>query len=238
VRGVHGDSRSERCLMSAPNRLALFDCDGTLIDSQHEIVEAMTRAFEAVKLDAPARAEILSIIGLSLPRAMARLVPHADEAFHHHLSEQYKTSFRAMREAGTVSEPLYPGIAELIEDLASDGWLLGVATGKSDRGLKICLTRHGLLDKFVTLQTADRHPSKPHPAMAHAALGEAGASPEGSVMIGDTSFDMHLAHNAGLRSVGVTWGYHSALDLSQAGAHAIAVDMADLRRHIGTYDTL
>jgi len=222
--------------VSQPNRLALFDCDGTLIDSQHDIVEAMNRAFGAVKLDMPSRADILSIIGLSLPAAMARLVPNADSDFHDHLSEQYKVAFRAMRTEGGVGEPLYPGIAELIQDLDEQGWMLGVATGKSDRGLQICLTNHGLIDKFVTLQTADRHPSKPHPSMALQAMAEAGAAPETTVMIGDTSFDILMAHNAGMRAIGVTWGYQSADELHDAGAHAVAVDMEQLRRHIAGHD--
>lgn len=222
--------------MSQPNRLALFDCDGTLIDSQHDIVEAMNRAFRAVALDIPSRADILSIIGLSLPAAMARLVPNADSDFHDHLSEQYKVAFRAMRTEGGVGEPLYPGIAELIQDLDEQGWMLGVATGKSDRGLQICLTNHGLIDKFVTLQTADRHPSKPHPSMALQAMAEAGAAPETTVMIGDTSFDILMAHNAGMRAIGVTWGYQSADELHDAGAHAVAVDMEQLRRHIAGHD--
>lgn len=222
--------------MSAPNKLALFDCDGTLIDSQHDIVEAMTRAFAAVKLDPPGRHRVLSIIGLSLPRAMAQLVPHADAEFHEHLSEQYRQAFRAMRAAGGVAEPLYPGIAELLASLEQQGWMLGVATGKSDRGLHSCLTTHGLIDKFVTLQTADRHPSKPHPSMAHTAIAEAGASPETTIIIGDTSFDMQLAQNAGTRAIGVAWGYHDVDELLASGADAVALDMDDLARHIAAHD--
>lgn len=222
--------------MSAPNKLALFDCDGTLIDSQHDIVEAMNRAFAAVKLDPPSRPRVLSIIGLSLPRAMAHLVPHADAEFHEHLSEQYRIAFRTMRAAGRVAEPLYPGIAELLGSLEEQGWMLGVATGKSDRGLQSCLTNHGLIDKFVTLQTADRHPSKPHPSMAHTAIAEAGASPDTTVIIGDTSFDMQLAQNAGTAALGVSWGYHEAEELLAAGAHAVALDMDDLARHIAAHD--
>lgn len=216
------------------NSLVLFDCDGTLIDSQHDIVEAMNRAFAMVKLVPPQRHDVLSIIGLSLPQAIARLVPDADADFHNHLSEQYKLAFQAMRRENGVSEPLFPGIAKLIAALDNAGWLLGVATGKSDRGLNICLTNHGIIHRFVTLQTADRHPSKPHPAMAHAAMAEAGALPETTVMIGDTSFDMQMAGNAGIRAIGVDWGYHDAEDLLAAGAHAVAVDMDDLARHIGT----
>jgi phosphoglycolate phosphatase len=222
--------------MSAPNKLALFDCDGTLVDSQHDIVEAMYRSFAAVQLEPPSRPRILSVIGLSLERAMARLLPEAENDFHEYLAEQYRIAFRQMRQAGGVAEPLYPGIAELLHRLDEQGWMLGVATGKSDRGLQSCLTAHGLIDRFVTLQTADRHPSKPHPAMAHAAMAEAGAAPETTVIIGDTSYDMELARNAGTRALGVAWGYHEVGELLEAGAEAVALDMDELARHIAAHD--
>ncbi len=211
----------------------MFDCDGTLVDSQHSICTAMARAFDAVKLATPDRLTILSVVGLSLPHAMAKLLPEADEAFHHHVSDHYRDAFRAMRGEGAVSEPLYDGIAELIEALAAQGWLLGVATGKSDRGLNLCLTHHGILDRFVTLQTADRHPSKPHPSMVMEAMMEAGAVPETTVMIGDTTYDIEMAVSADVRAIGVNWGYHLPEELLAAGAAAVAVDSLDLGHHIG-----
>lgn len=214
--------------------LTVFDCDGTLVDSQHSICAAMVRAFDAVKLPAPDRPTILSVVGLSLPHAMAKLLPEADDAFHNHVSDQYREAFRAMRSEGEVSEPLYEGIAELLDLLLERGWLLGVATGKSDRGLNLCLTQHGILDRFVTLQTADRHPSKPHPAMLMEAMAEAGATPETTVMIGDTTYDIEMGGSAGVRAIGVNWGYHLPDELIEAGATAVAVDSVDLGRHIGT----
>lgn len=214
------------------NRLAVFDCDGTLVDSQHGICTAMTRAFEGEKLVAPDRATILSVVGLSLPLAMARLLPDADADYHHLLSESYKSAFQQLRRDKGVSEPLYPGIAELIRQLDADGWLLGVATGKSDRGLRLCLEHHGIHAHFVTLQTADRHPSKPHPSMLLTAMADAGASPGSTVMIGDTSFDIDMAVAAGVRGIGVAWGYHAPADLIAAGAHAVAMDSDELDRHI------
>ena len=204
------------------NRLAVFDCDGTLVDSQHSICSAMTMAFEGEKLVAPDRTTILSVVGLSLPLAIARLLPEAEADFHDHLSESYKRAFQQMRRDNAVSEPLYPGIAELIRQLDADGWLLGVATGKSDRGLALCLKHHGLHARFATLQTADGHPSKPHPSMIDAAMAEAGAAPETTLMIGDTSYDMAMACAARVTAIGVTWGYHEAEDLRRAGAHHIA----------------
>lgn len=214
------------------NRLAVFDCDGTLVDSQHSICTAMTLAFEGEKLAVPDRTTILSVVGLSLPLAIARLLPEAEADFHDHLSESYKRAFQQMRRDNAVSEPLYPGIAELIRQLDADGWLLGVATGKSDRGLNLCLSHHGIHAHFVTLQTADRHPSKPHPSMLLTAMADAGAIPETTVMIGDTSYDIDMALNAGTRALGVGWGYHPPADLIAAGAHGVAMDSDELNAHI------
>jgi phosphoglycolate phosphatase len=214
------------------NRLVVFDCDGTLVDSQHNICTAMTRAFEEAKLTPPGRLAILAVVGLSLPIAMARLLPETESDFHDHLAERYKFAFQTLRRENAVSEPLYPGIAELVLDLDAAGWLLGVATGKSDRGLNFCLTHHGIIDHFVTLQTADRHPSKPHPSMLLTAMAEAGAAPETTVMIGDTSFDIDMGLAAGARTIGVGWGYHPPHELVAAGAHGVAMDSAQLRRHI------
>lgn len=215
------------------NPLVVFDCDGTLVDSQHSICAAMAQAFDDAKLIPPDRTAILAIVGLSLPHAMARLLPEAEVDLHAHLTERYKQAFHAMRGRGQVSEPLYPGIAELIETLNAAGWLLGVATGKSDRGLALCLAHHGIADRFVTFQTADRHPSKPHPSMLLQAMADAGASPQTTVMIGDTHFDIDMGLAAGTRAIGVGWGYHRPQELLDAGAHAIAMDSAELHRHIG-----
>lgn len=204
------------------NRLALFDCDGTLVDSGATIHRALADSFERNGLRCPPAAEARRVIGLSLPQAMAELLPgrHADD--HHGMAEEYKKSFVALRMAGEVEEPLYEGIAELLDALEERGWLLGVATGKSDRGLRHCLELHGLAGRFVTLQTADRHPSKPDPAMALAAMAEAGAGPETTMVIGDTSFDMMMATGAGARAIGVDWGYHHRDELLAAGAMAVA----------------
>lgn len=210
-------------------RLAVFDCDGTLVDSQANICRAMERAFERAGEAPPARAAIRGIVGLSVVEAVAALAPQADAAFHHAVGADYKAGFAAMRASGELdAEPLYDGLVEALDDLSSAGWRLGVATGKSDRGLRILLAHHGIADRFVTLQTADRHPSKPHPAMLVAAMAEAGAQPAATVMIGDTSYDMAMARAAGVRAVGVTWGYHDHDLLIRAGAQAIARRCADL----------
>ena len=207
-------------------RLAIFDCDGTLVDSGATIHRALRTALDAHDIECPPNHFTQKVIGLSLIEAMAVLVPDGDHAV---LAQTYKDAFIAMRGAGAVDEPLYDGIPELIDALSADGWLLGVATGKSDRGLRHCLASHGLFDRFVTLQTADRHPSKPHPAMALAAMTEAGAAPHETVMIGDTGFDMGCARAAGIGAIGVCWGYHSPEELTAEGAHCVALRPGDVK---------
>lgn len=203
-------------------RLVVFDCDGTLVDSQAAIVRAMEAAFAAAELPPPDSNAVRRIVGLSLPQALLRLAPAASESARALALETYKASFRQARLDGALEEPLYPGMEALLRRLHGAGRILGVATGKSDQGLAACLARHGVGDLFTTLQTADRHPSKPHPAMLDAALFEAGAAPGEAVMIGDTVFDIAMAQAAGVRAIGVAWGYHEPAELEAAGAVGVA----------------
>jgi phosphoglycolate phosphatase len=206
-------------------KLAIFDCDGTLVDSGATIHSALQSTFDAHGLQCPPRDVTKKVIGLSLEQAMAALVPEGD---HDALSSTYRNAFMAMRGAGQVEEPLFEGIVALLDSMESDGWLLGVATGKSERGLRHCLHGHGLLDRFVTLQTADRNPSKPHPAMALSAMAETGAERARTIFVGDTGWDMGCARNAGVGAIGAGWGYHEADELEEGGAYAVAERPADV----------
>jgi len=208
--------------------LVVFDCDGTLVDSQHAIVAAMARAFAEHDLAQPPAAAVRRIIGLNLDEAMAALAPEIDDARHHSLAEAYKAEFFRQRQSGEFTDPLYPGAMEAILALAETGAMLGVATGKSQRGLRAVLDRHGLRARFATLQTADDAPGKPHPGMLLNAMAEAGACPEETVMIGDTTFDMTMARAANVAAVGVAWGYHEAQELDDAGAAAMVGEFGQL----------
>lgn len=209
-------------------RLAIFDCDGTLVDGQADVCDTMEEAFKSRGFTRPDRNEVRRLVGLSLPIAIAQLLPDADADECAGLVERYKELFRARRSSGQLYEPLYPGMAELLAKLHGDGWLLAVATGKSQRGLEACLETHGITHLFCSLQTADGHPSKPHPAMLEAALFESGAAAENAVMIGDTSFDMEMGQAAGVHAIGVEWGYHTKDDLLDCGAAVVARDMVHL----------
>lgn len=209
-------------------RLAVFDCDGTLSDGQAAVCKAMATAFEDAGLPVPDVHQIRRSVGLSLPQAIARLAPDVPAQVQANAVEAYKAAFRSARLDGSLHEPLFEGIAALLARLRVAGWTLGVATGKSDRGLRSCLQTHGVFDHFLTLQTADRHPSKPHPAMLEAAMAEALAAPADTVMIGDTVYDIDMARSAGCRAIGVAWGYHGPEELIGAGAEAVALTPEEL----------
>lgn len=213
-------------------RLAVFDCDGTLIDGQASICEAMECAFAEFGLPMPDRHEVRRAVGLSLPQAVRRLLPDSDGNMHNALADAYKRAFRAARSEGRIAQPLFGGIRDVLDALRSSGWQLAVATGMSDVGLDHCLATHGLSGHFVSRQTADRHPSKPHPAMLEAALFEAAVPADGAVMIGDTAFDMQMARDAGVRAVGVAWGYHTSEELHEAGAEYIAAAPQELSDYL------
>lgn len=210
-------------------KLVIFDCDGTLVDSQSIICAAMADAFSAHGLTCPPRAEVLSIVGLSLQEAVARLLPEADSVHVGEVADAYKNAFGHLRADPAHDEPMFDGARAAITTLAArDDVLLGIATGKSRRGMRVLFEREGLTQYFATVQTADTHPSKPHPSMIATAMAEAGASAERTVMIGDTTFDIDMARAAGVHALGVEWGYHPANALRASGAHRMATRYDDV----------
>ena len=194
-------------------RLVIFDVDGTLVDSQAEIMAAMEMSFAANGLPMLPRTAVLSIVGLSLDVAFRQLCPDADDVVQASLVQAYKDAFNALRGADGTAEksPLFPGALAVLDTLAGqDNTLLAVATGKSRRGLDKLLERYGLTGMFHSEQVADHHPSKPNPSMIMTALSELGIAQQRAVMVGDTTFDMDMARAAGVAKIGVSWGYHPA----------------------------
>jgi phosphoglycolate phosphatase len=214
-------------------KFAIFDVDGTLVDSQAMIVASLTAAFTAEGLQPPPRAEMLSIVGLSLVNAMGRLAPTVTADCHARMAEAYKNAFWAFRESGAHPENLYDGAQDALEVLRTKtDILLGIATGKSRRGVDHLIDKHGWTGWFASIQTSDHNPSKPHPSMVIQALAETGCEPHEAVVIGDTSYDIEMARAAGAGAVGVLWGNHSENELKRAGAHAIVKDFGELRNII------
>lgn len=205
--------------------LALFDLDGTLVDSRRHILHAMGAAFAALGRPVPPGDAILSAMGLSLPVVIARLAGDLPPADRERMRQVYLAAYHAERLRGPA--PLFPGVAALLAGLqARRSVLIGLATGASRRGMRAMIECHGL--RLATAQCADDHPSKPDPSMIRAALAETGLAPGDAVMIGDSSHDIGMARAAGLFALGVAWGYQAAEDLAAAGADAIVATPADL----------
>ncbi len=209
-------------------RLLVLDVDGTLVDSIHNIVAAMERAAAAHGLDCPPPARCRRVVGLELVEAVATLFPDHEPVLHRAVAESYKQAFHMLRAAPDHVEALYPGALEALRAFDEAGVLLGIATGKSRRGVATMLAHHGLEGRFLTIQTADGNPGKPHPGMLRRAMAETGVRPAQTVMVGDTSYDMAMARAAGCHAVGVSWGYHPVAELHDAGAHAVIDDYASL----------
>lgn len=208
-------------------KLVLFDVDGTLIDSQNVIVAAQRMAFAACGLETPSRERSLSIVGLSLVEAFTVLV--GPKGPIERLVEAYKDAFHTLRQDPANAEPLFPGVERCLDWLdGREDVVLGIATGKSRRGVAHLLDRHGWHDTFSVIQTADDAPSKPHPGMILQAMKETGAGPHDTVMVGDSSFDMGMARAAGVLPVGVSWGFQPVAALAEAGAGPIVHSYAEL----------
>lgn len=217
-------------------KLIIFDCDGTLVDSQHGIVHSMRQAYEVVGIEWPGREATMSIVGLSLVEAMRHMVPALDHETHVALAEAYKSTFKAARLERMHEEPLYDGCREVLDRYhATDDVIMAIATGKSQRGVKAVIEREGLQGYFASIQTADDAPSKPHPAMIHQAISETGTTLGNTVMVGDTTYDMAMARNAGVGAIGVSWGYHPTEHLVSSGAHDILQHYNQLEASVDKY---
>lgn len=217
--------------------LVVFDIDGTLVDSEALILDGFAYALAAVGRAPAAPEEVLSMVGLSLPVVMARLMPDADAETIEAAVAAHRAHFFSLRaERGPASVPLFEGAKAEIERLAGlPEVLIGAATGMARRGLDHVLDVHGLGRHFVTRQTADGHPSKPHPSMLETALAETGVAKARAVMVGDTTYDIEMAVNAGITGIGVSWGHHASAALTGAGAAAVADDFAALSHALDAF---
>lgn len=210
-------------------KLVVFDVDGTLVDSQADLMSAMGAGFAAVGRPLPERATVLSVIGLSLPLALGRLLPDLSPEDLERAVEAHRAAYAQRRARGEQGAAFYPHMREVVARLGGyDEILLGVATGNSRRGLEALKAAHGLERVFITEQVADDHPSKPHPSMLEAALSQTGLDARDAVMVGDTTYDLEMARAAGMAAIGVSWGYHPVAQLMQAGADVVLNDPREL----------
>jgi phosphoglycolate phosphatase len=210
-------------------KLAIFDVDGTLMDSQAMIVASLSAAFTAEGLPLPSRPEMLGTVGLSLVTMMAALRPLDEAARHQRLAQAYKEAFWSYRANQSYPELPFDGAFDLLRRLKARGDVhIGVATGKAQRGVRHIIDQFGLEGIFTTIQTSDDAPSKPHPDMILQAMREVGVDARDTVMIGDAVFDIEMAHAAGVKPVAVGWGFQPRAVLEGAGPHAIVNDFNQL----------
>tara|TARA_R110002072_G_scaffold12016_2_gene52922 strand:- start:5007 stop:5693 length:687 start_codon:yes stop_codon:yes gene_type:complete len=216
--------------------LALFDLDGTLVDSRQLIHASMDEAFRLCGLGGCSYDHVRTIVGIELSEAIRMLLPgDATEALQGRVFQTFRETFVRLREEDAALESLYPGARDILDNLARENWVLGVATGKPRRGLDHILKAHQLDGLFATLNTSCTGVGKPDPRMIHDALRETDVAPSAAVMIGDTSHDIAMAVNAKVRGAGVTWGFHTRDEIETAGAHSIHDDFACLERGLSQF---
>jgi len=216
--------------------LAIFDIDGTLVDSRRIIAMAMDEAFKREGLLPPGYDVTRKIVGLSLEVAIDRIAPiGVDHDGVKRLTQYYKDAFITARQDPKLQSPLYAGAMAILDNLRQAGWEIGVATGKSRRGLDAVIERMQLGDYFSAQYCADDGPGKPHPFMVEANLKALSRRPEDAVMIGDTSFDIHMAQAAGVANIGVDWGFHTRRELEAARADVIVSDMTGLGTALNSF---
>lgn len=215
-------------------KIYVFDWDGTLADSTGRIVHAFMQAFDGLNTQPPAEQSIRDIIGLSLPVAVAHLVPDADAALQARLVQAYRQHYFTIEEPVT----LYPGAMALLETLNEQGHFVTIATGKSTQGLVQAIEQTQTADLIHYTQTAEQTRSKPHPLMLERIADFCGQPVQALMMIGDTDFDIQMAKHAGCHAVAVSHGAHQRPRLEQAEPHWIAEDLQELSDYLVVQRTI
>jgi phosphoglycolate phosphatase len=207
-------------------RLLVFDWDGTLADSASIIVRAIQQACRDLELPVPSDTQARYVIGLGLHDAIRHVAPDLHEDDYGKYSARYREHYMAR----DFDIPLFPGVPEMLEELAARGYLLGLATGKSRAGLDHSLARAGLQPRFDATRCADEGFPKPHPDMLLTLMHQLAAEPHETLMIGDTTHDLELAKNAKTAAVAVTYGAHTSAELDAFQPLATVDSVAGLRR--------
>ena len=214
------DSNLQNVMQQQDIRLIVFDWDGTLMDSEGQIVACLRAAMHDLGLETLADDVLRNVIGLGLREAIDTLIPGQDAVFQEAFVGHYRNHWFA-----SESSHLFDGVREVLELCKKQDFLLGVATGKSRRGLDRVLGETGLDSCFDATRCADEAPSKPHPQMLVDIMQVLEVSPVQTIMVGDTEYDMEMATNAGAGKVAVTTGVHTPERLAQ---HAPMVTLPKL----------
>ena len=204
-------------------RLIVFDCDGTLVDSQQTIITATEAALESHDFSSPSRRDILYAVGLPVDVAMRRHAPDATEDQIINMLDVYRETYQQLVQQDDRGQVMFEGMREQIVELGGmDETLMGIITMKSRRGLERVVDAYNIRRYFQVLKSADDGPGKPNPDLMLDAMRETGVTATQSLMVGDTSFDIMMAKAAGARAIGVGWGYQTVDELQESGADAIA----------------
>ena len=204
--------------------LVIFDWDGTLMDSKARITDCMLAAINSAGVAQRSHEQIHNIIGLGLREAMQALYP-GEEDIWPRLIDAYRDHFL---DENREDSKMFSGSVKLVRDLHERGHLLAIATGKARRGLDRVLQQTGLGEYFHASRCADESGSKPHPAMLNEILIELGLRAEQAVMVGDTEYDLKMAHNAGMDAIAVSYGAHDKQRLLSCAPSQCVDDVAQL----------
>lgn len=214
-----------------PYRLLVFDWDGTLADSEQRIVTAARIAIDTLGLPPRSHEQIRSIIGLAMREACQALFPSMSRELESRFIACYREYY--LRNTGTAV-PLFPGAKSTLNGLAAQRYRLAVATGKGRRGLDRDMANHGLEALFSATRSADDAPSKPHPQMLLDIMEELDVNVAETLMIGDTAYDLEMAHNAGVACVAVGSGVHERQRLLESDPLTLLESVAELPDWLAT----
>ena len=210
--------------------LLVFDWDGTLADSTAMIAESLQSACRDLGIRVPSDRDARYVIGLGLADALRHVAPDLPAHRHPELTQRYRHHFLA-RDATVL---LFEGVPELLRSLRDDGYLLAVATGKTRVGLDRALRQVGLMDVFHATRCADESAPKPDPAMLVHLMQQLGVKPDRTLMIGDTTHDLAMAENAGVRAVGVACGAHAASELEGVACEGVVGSVREVGQQLSS----
>ncbi len=215
--------------MTPPITFAIFDVDGTLVDSQQMILRCITASCDAMCIEYKNdRAQLLSGVGLPLLQALKSAVPALREDQMEEFVKLYKGFHRKFLDSAEDLQPPFPGVQQMLDALRAQGIKLGICTSKMRPGLDILLSQRGWDKIFCNIKTPDDGPGKPDPALLLMAMREEGVTPQQTIFIGDSTYDIEAGLAANVHVLGVAWGYHTEAQLQGSGASRIAQKMDDI----------
>ncbi len=217
-------------------KLAVWDVDGTLVDSRASIHRAAVEAAHVIGIEPPSYEQVRQIVGVSLFEALQMMRPDLDPETIAAYSREFQNAFLRFHADPDFRETLYDGAHATLLRLKAEDWFLGMATGNSRRGVTRLTEKHGWTDLFDVTACADDGPSKPHPHMLQCNMNALGVGAHQTVMIGDTSHDIKMAREAGVHAVGVSWGFHTVEELELSGAHVIVHSFDELKAVLDAFE--